>query len=71
MPCPLPDLALVSCPGVGAAGAGVAHRIDSRAAVSSQCDYIVTHNTADFKGTEKFGIQVLTPGEFLKTIDEG
>ena len=38
--------------------------------VSAQCNYIVTHNVADFKGSEKFGIQVVTPGEFLKIIGE-
>ena len=39
-------------------------------AVSAQCDYIVTHNLADFKGIEQFGIRALTPGEFLKIIGE-
>ena len=39
-------------------------------AVSAQCDYIVTHNTKDFKGAEKFGIKVVTPGQFLKIIGE-
>ncbi len=39
-------------------------------AVSAQCNYIVTHNTIDFKGAERFGINVVTPGEFLKIIDE-
>jgi putative PIN family toxin of toxin-antitoxin system len=39
-------------------------------AVSAHCDYIVTHNLADFKGVEKFGIKVVTPGKFLQIIDE-
>ncbi len=39
-------------------------------AVSAHCDYIVTHNIADFKGVEKFGIKALTPREFLRIIDE-
>ena len=39
-------------------------------AVSAQCDYIVTHNLADFKGVQKFGIKAVTPGEFLKIIGE-
>ena len=39
-------------------------------AVSAQCDYIVTHNLADFKGVAKFGIKVVTPREFLKILGE-
>ena len=39
-------------------------------AVSAQCDYIVTHNLSDFAGVEKFGIQAVTPGVFLKIIGE-
>ncbi len=39
-------------------------------AVSAQCDYIVTHNINDFKGIEKFGIKAITPGMFLRMIDE-
>ena len=39
-------------------------------AVSAQCDYIVTHNLADFKGIEKFGIKAITPREFLQIIGE-
>lgn len=39
-------------------------------AVSAQCDYIVTHNLADFKGAEKFGVKVVTPRQFLAIIDE-
>jgi putative PIN family toxin of toxin-antitoxin system len=31
---------------------------------------IVTHNKRDFAGAERFGISVLTPGEFLRTIEE-
>jgi putative PIN family toxin of toxin-antitoxin system len=38
--------------------------------VSAQCDYIVTHNVADFKGIDKFGLKAVTPGEFLKIIAE-
>ncbi|MBT3471651.1 MAG: putative toxin-antitoxin system toxin component, PIN family [Gammaproteobacteria bacterium] len=34
-------------------------------AVESQCEYIVTFNKKDFKGIGKFGIEVLTPREFL------
>jgi len=35
-------------------------------AVKSQSKYIITFNKKDFKGSEKFGIKVLTPYEFLK-----
>ena len=38
--------------------------------VSARCEYIVTHNIRDFKGTEKFGIKAVTPKEFLQMIDE-
>ena len=39
-------------------------------AVSAQCDYIVTHNLADFKGIEEFGLKAITPKEFLQIIGE-
>lgn len=39
-------------------------------AVSAKCEYIVTHNIKDFKGTEKFGIKAVTPKEFLQMIGE-
>jgi predicted nucleic acid-binding protein len=39
-------------------------------AVSAKCDYIVTHNIADFHGSDKFGVRAVTPGEFLKIIGE-
>ena len=39
-------------------------------AVSAQCDYIVTHNLADFKGIEEFGVEAITPREFLQIIGE-
>lgn len=34
-------------------------------AVESQSEYIITFNKKDFIGTEKFGIKVVTPKEFL------
>lgn len=34
-------------------------------AVAASCDAVVTHNTRDFVGTERFGIEVLTPAAFL------
>lgn len=39
-------------------------------AVSAKCEFIVTHNVKDFKGTDKFGIKALTPKEFLQMIGE-
>jgi putative PIN family toxin of toxin-antitoxin system len=35
-------------------------------AVESQSKYIVTFNVRDFHGIEKFGIQAITPQEFLQ-----
>jgi putative PIN family toxin of toxin-antitoxin system len=37
-------------------------------AVEASCDAIVTHNVRDFAGAERFGVRVMTPGEFLKTV---
>ena len=39
-------------------------------AVSAECEYIVTHNISDFRGSGKFGIQAITPKEFLQIIRE-
>jgi putative PIN family toxin of toxin-antitoxin system len=39
-------------------------------AVSSQSKYIITYNKKDFAGCDKFGIQLLTPKEFLQMIGE-
>lgn len=39
-------------------------------AVEAQCRYIVTFNTRDFTGVEQFGLQTLTPGEFLALLQE-
>jgi putative PIN family toxin of toxin-antitoxin system len=39
-------------------------------AVAADCRYIVTHNTADFVGCARFGIQPLTPGLFLHLLRE-
>jgi len=49
--------------------------IDSRddmileAAVSGQCQIIVTFNAAHFKGVEQFGLKVVTPQAFLAMIE--
>jgi predicted nucleic acid-binding protein len=39
-------------------------------AVAARCAAIVTHNVRDFKGAKPFGVQVLTPGQFLLLIEE-
>jgi putative PIN family toxin of toxin-antitoxin system len=39
-------------------------------AVVAQCEYIVTHNISDFTGVDRFGIQAITPGDFLRIIGE-
>lgn len=37
-------------------------------AVEAACDFIITHNTRDFAGAERFGIQIITPGAFLRRL---
>ena len=39
-------------------------------AIESQSKYIITYNKKDFKGVDKFGIEVLTPKEYLELIGE-
>jgi putative PIN family toxin of toxin-antitoxin system len=39
-------------------------------AVNSQSDFIVTYNVRDFRGSELFGIRVVTPAGFLRIIGE-
>ncbi len=39
-------------------------------AVTAQAEAIVTLNKRDFRGIEKFGIELLTPKEFLQRIGE-
>lgn len=39
-------------------------------AVAAQAEAIITHNTRDFTGMEKFGVKVTTPKEFLQEIGE-
>jgi putative PIN family toxin of toxin-antitoxin system len=38
-------------------------------AVRANCQHIITYNTRDFSGDNKFGIKALTAQEFLKTIE--
>jgi putative PIN family toxin of toxin-antitoxin system len=37
-------------------------------AVASASDYIVTHNRNDFREAGRFGLKVVTPGEFLNLL---
>lgn len=37
-------------------------------AVAAGCNFIITHNKKDFKNIEDFGIQAISPVEFLQTI---
>jgi predicted nucleic acid-binding protein len=39
-------------------------------AVAAGCSHIVSFNRRNFVGAERFGIRVVTPGEFLKEIGE-
>jgi predicted nucleic acid-binding protein len=39
-------------------------------AFAANCPYIVTHNVGDFRGCEKFGIEAITPGDFLKMMTQ-
>jgi putative PIN family toxin of toxin-antitoxin system len=35
-------------------------------AVAARADYLVTHNTKDFTGADRFGLRVVTPGWFIR-----
>jgi len=37
-------------------------------AVAAGCRYIVTHNLRDFRGTERWGIAAIPPGDFLNLM---
>ena len=39
-------------------------------AVTANCQYILTYNINDFKGSEKFGIEAITPKAFLEMVGE-
>lgn len=39
-------------------------------AVAGECQAIVTYNVRDFVGSERFGIRVQTPAEFLTELEE-
>ena len=37
-------------------------------AVEANCGFIVTHNTRDFIGVERFGVRVVTPQKLLRLL---
>lgn len=37
-------------------------------AANARCEVIITHNVRDFVGSEGFGVQVMTPGDFLNLL---
>ena len=39
-------------------------------AVAAECRFIVTHNIKDFHGAQRFGVSIVTPGEFLRLLQE-
>ena len=39
-------------------------------AVSSGCEYIVTHNAKDFRRVEELNVQVITPADLLNLLKE-
>jgi putative PIN family toxin of toxin-antitoxin system len=39
-------------------------------AVAASCEAIVTHNRRDFVGTERLGVQIYAPKEFLRILEE-
>lgn len=39
-------------------------------AVAASCDAIVTHNQRDFMGTDRLGVRILTPKEFLQSLEK-
>jgi len=38
-------------------------------AVRCRADFLITHNLRDLAPAAQFGIRVMTPGEFLRTIE--
>jgi predicted nucleic acid-binding protein len=39
-------------------------------AVAARCHAIVTHNVRDFAGATRFGVVIITPGDFLSALEE-
>lgn len=40
------------------------------AAIAGRCARLVTHNVRDFRGSNQFGVRVITPGEFLRELGD-
>jgi hypothetical protein len=40
-------------------------------ALAANCEYIITHNVSDFRGSQQLGVTAISPREFLKLIGEG
>jgi len=38
--------------------------------VVAGCEVIVTHTLRDFEGAKRFGVAVMTPGAFLRRVEE-
>jgi len=39
-------------------------------AAESRADFVITFNTRDFAGAERFGVRVISPREFLAIMGE-
>ena len=39
-------------------------------AVAASCDAIVTHNVRHFVGASRFGVRIMTPGDFLASLKD-
>ncbi|HEU4556734.1 MAG TPA: PIN domain-containing protein [Longimicrobium sp.] len=39
-------------------------------AVKAGCTFVITYNQKDFAGCERFGIEAIRPGEFLRYLRE-
>ncbi|HUP63439.1 MAG TPA: hypothetical protein VNA69_23840 [Thermoanaerobaculia bacterium] len=37
-------------------------------AVAANCNAVITHNVRDFVGADRFGVRVMSPGEFLNEL---
>jgi putative PIN family toxin of toxin-antitoxin system len=44
------------------------HDLVLELAVEANANFIVTHNLRDFAGVEHFGVEALSPGEFLRYL---
>ena len=40
-------------------------------AVAASCRYVVTHNVRHFAGSESFGVEAVTAGDFLRMLKQG